>query len=109
VNSTPIERRKSAYPRERKQTTVTPSERGGASTKGREWDANDEKAGRDGNESRQRVPDNALLVTVDQAAEMLSLGRVTVYRLIREGKLEVRHFGRATRITRKSIEKLVDA
>jgi excisionase family DNA binding protein len=50
----------------------------------------------------------ALVVPVDEAAEMLSLGRVTIYKLVRAGKLEVRHFGRATRITLRSIEKLVN-
>jgi len=58
--------------------------------------------------SKRILPaDNALVVTVDQAAAMLSLGRVSIYKLMRMGKLEARHFGRTTRITRKSIEKLV--
>lgn len=52
--------------------------------------------------------DEALVVTVDRAAALLSLGRVSIYKLLRTGKLEARHFGRATRITRKSIEKLVN-
>jgi excisionase family DNA binding protein len=53
------------------------------------------------NESQQSVAGEPLVVTVDQAAALLSLGRVSVYKLLRSGKLEARHFGRATRITRR--------
>jgi hypothetical protein len=35
-------------------------------------------------------------------------GRVSIYKLVLLGKLEARHFGRATRITRKSINNLID-
>jgi excisionase family DNA binding protein len=53
--------------------------------------------------------DRALVVTIDQAAVMLQLGRVSVYKLLRTGKLEGRLFGRARRITRASIDRLVGA
>jgi excisionase family DNA binding protein len=54
-------------------------------------------------------PEGALVVTVDQAAVMLALGRVSIYKMLREGALEGRLFGRARRITRASIDRLVGA
>jgi excisionase family DNA binding protein len=53
--------------------------------------------------------EGALVVTVDQAALMLQLGRVSIYKMLRQGALEGRLFGRARRITRASIERLISA
>jgi excisionase family DNA binding protein len=39
-----------------------------------------------------------VLVTVCQAAELLAIGRTSVYELIGRGELEVVRIGRATRI-----------
>jgi len=53
-------------------------------------------------------PDPApVLVTIKQAALMLSLGRSTVYELIGDGKLEVVHIGRSARVPVDAIAKLV--
>jgi len=48
-----------------------------------------------------------VLVTIKQAALMLSLGRSTVYELIGDGKLEVVHIGRSARVPVDAIAKLV--
>lgn len=40
----------------------------------------------------------AVLVTVCQAAELLAIGRTSVYELIGRGELEVVRIGRATRV-----------
>jgi excisionase family DNA binding protein len=62
-----------------------------------------------GKHSRNNVPvDGALVATIDQAAVMLQLGRVSIYKLLRAGELESRMFGRARRITRASIDRLVN-
>ena len=42
--------------------------------------------------------------TVDQVAHQLSVSRPTVYKLIHKGYLHAYHAGRATRITRESLE-----
>jgi excisionase family DNA binding protein len=39
-----------------------------------------------------------VLVTIRQAAQMLSLSRSTVYELIRDGTIEVVHVGRSARV-----------
>jgi len=58
--------------------------------------------------SKSSAPiDGALVVTIDQAALMLQLGRVSVYKLLREGKLQGLLLGRARRITRASIDRLI--
>lgn len=48
------------------------------------------------------------LVTVKQAARMLSLGRSTVYELIAAGRLEVLHIGRSARVPVDAIATLVN-
>lgn len=48
------------------------------------------------------------LVTVKQAARMLSLGRSTVYELIAAGRLEVVHIGRSARVPVDAIATLVN-
>ena len=53
--------------------------------------------------------EGALLVTIDQAATMLALGRVSIYKLLRAGRLDSRLLGRARRITRASIDRLISA
>jgi excisionase family DNA binding protein len=51
----------------------------------------------------------ALVVTIDQAALLLAIGRVSVYKLLRAGKLDGPLLGRARRISRASIDRLVGA
>jgi excisionase family DNA binding protein len=46
------------------------------------------------------------MLTVPQAATELNLCRGTIYKLVRGGYLDLRHFGKAARITRKSMNRL---
>lgn len=48
-----------------------------------------------------------LLVSINDAAKALSVGRTSVYDLIRSGKLETRKMGRRRLITASSIRRLV--
>jgi excisionase family DNA binding protein len=50
-----------------------------------------------------------LLITVDEAAEQLSVGRSTVYKLASDGKLQLKKIGRATRVVVASMEAFVEA
>lgn len=45
--------------------------------------------------------------TPEQAAQLLQLNRETIYRYIKEGKLEAARLGRALRIPRRSLELLL--
>lgn len=49
-----------------------------------------------------------LAVSVKQAAKALSLGRTSVYALIKEGRLKTAKLGRRTLVTTASIRQLVD-
>ena len=49
------------------------------------------------------------LPTVKQAARVLNLGRSTVYQLIADGRLEVVHIGRSTRVPTDAIARLIGA
>jgi excisionase family DNA binding protein len=62
---------------------------------------------RDGSRPRGSTEPGRLLLTVVQAAEMLAIGRTTVYQLISAGDLEVVHIGRATRVPVAAVEDLV--
>jgi excisionase family DNA binding protein len=48
------------------------------------------------------------LLTVKQAAQVLNVGRSTLYELITAGSLEVVHIGRSTRVPTDAITKLID-
>ena len=48
-----------------------------------------------------------LLISIDQAADRLSVGRSKVYELGAEGKLQFVKIGRATRVVVASIEALI--
>jgi excisionase family DNA binding protein len=50
-----------------------------------------------------------LLLTVSQAAKMLSLGRTKVYELIATEGLPVVHFGRAKRVSIASLQRWIDS
>ena len=52
--------------------------------------------------------DEALLVRVPKACELLAVGRTTLYQLIDRSEVDTVHFGRAVRITRRSIESFVE-
>ena len=47
-----------------------------------------------------------LLVSINDAAQALNLGRTSIYGLIKEGKLETRKMGRRRLVTTASIKRL---
>lgn len=49
-----------------------------------------------------------ITVRVPRAAEMLGIGRTKLYELIADGEIDVVKLGRATLITMRSIEALID-
>ena len=48
-----------------------------------------------------------LLLTTEEAADVLRIGRTTVYALIKEGQLRPVHIGRSCRISRAELERYV--
>lgn len=50
-----------------------------------------------------------VLLRIPEAAEVLAIGRSTVYELIADGRLETVHIGRSVRVTSSSIEAFIDA
>lgn len=48
-----------------------------------------------------------LLVSINDAAQALNLGRTSIYALIKEGKLDTRKMGRRRMVTTDSIRQLV--
>ncbi len=57
--------------------------------------------------SPPEVPDLRRLLTIVETAEVLAVGRTTVYELIAHGELEVVHIGRCARVPVASIDDLV--
>jgi excisionase family DNA binding protein len=53
------------------------------------------------------VSGNRLLLTTEEAADVLRVGRTTVYALIKEGQLRPVHIGRSCRISRAELERYV--
>ncbi len=49
-----------------------------------------------------------LLVSIPEAAQSLSIGRTSIYELIRSGTLETRKMGRRRLITAESLLRLVE-
>jgi len=49
-----------------------------------------------------------LATTVNEAAKALSLGRTSIYALIKEGRLETVKLGRRTLVKADSLRRLVD-
>lgn len=49
-----------------------------------------------------------LLVSITDAAKALSLGRTSIYELMRSGELETRKMGRRRLITAESLRRLVN-
>ncbi|MBN8815212.1 MAG: helix-turn-helix domain-containing protein [Sphingomonas sp.] len=52
-------------------------------------------------------PLRPLCLTVDEAADALSVGRTKLYQLIAEGEIEAVKIGKSTRITTESLEALL--
>ena len=55
----------------------------------------------------QRVEQLPEVMTPDQAAEYLQVNRETIYRYIREGKLDASRLGRSYRVPRRNLELLL--
>ncbi len=51
--------------------------------------------------------DDRLTITIDRTADLLDVGRSTIYELLRTGKLKGIKFGRAHRVVVRSIRDLV--
>ncbi len=49
-----------------------------------------------------------LCVTIDEAADMLSVGRTTLYQLIADGAVEAVKIGKSRRVTTASLERFLD-
>jgi excisionase family DNA binding protein len=48
--------------------------------------------------ARNERPDRVLLLTIVDAARVLSIGRTTMYELVAAGEIDVVHIGRAVRV-----------
>lgn len=58
--------------------------------------------------NRMEIDVDAVATSVNGAAKALSLGRTSIYALIREGRLKAVKVGRRTLITTESIRALID-
>jgi excisionase family DNA binding protein len=60
----------------------------------------------------QRVPTgpggDPLLLTPEEAAHVLRIGRTTIYALMKAGELRPVHIGRSCRVARAELERYVD-
>jgi excisionase family DNA binding protein len=59
------------------------------------------------NDLRAAGPDESLLLTPEEAAKVLRVGRTTVYALIKVGDLRPVHIGRSCRLSRRELERYV--
>ena len=57
----------------------------------------------------ERLTDTAVLLTVEEAAELLRIGRTQAYRLVRDGELRSVKIGASRRIPRAALDELVRA
>ena len=59
--------------------------------------------------TRERTgrPDRVLLLTIVEAARVLSIGRTTMYELVGAGEISVVHIGRAVRVPVSELEAFV--
>ncbi len=56
---------------------------------------------------REPVASDPLLLTPEEAATVLRLGRTTVYALMKAGELRAVHIGRSCRLSRAELERYV--
>ena len=56
---------------------------------------------------RDVLADNPLLLTPEEAATVLRIGRTTIYALMKAGDLRPVHIGRSCRIARVELERYV--
>ena len=61
----------------------------------------------DAHRPQEPVPSDPLLLTPEEAATVLRLGRTTVYALIKAGDLHPVHIGRSCRLSRSELERYV--
>jgi excisionase family DNA binding protein len=59
-------------------------------------------------ELRAGGPNESLLLTPEEAARLLRIGRTTVYALIKAGDLRTVHIGRSCRLARAELERYVN-
>jgi excisionase family DNA binding protein len=57
---------------------------------------------------QERPAGDALLLTPEEAAQVLRVGRTTIYGLIKAGELRPVHIGRSCRLARAELERYVD-
>jgi excisionase family DNA binding protein len=57
---------------------------------------------------RNVLASDAMLVTPEEAARLLRVGRTTVYALIKHGHLRPIHIGRSCRLPRAELERYID-
>ena len=55
----------------------------------------------------RRWTDEQLLLTAEEAARALNIGRTTLYALIKDGQLHSVHIGRSCRLTRAELQRYV--
>lgn len=53
------------------------------------------------------IPIDRMLLTTEQAAKVLSIGRTTIWELIRAGELRTVHIGRSCRISHSELKRYV--
>ena len=56
---------------------------------------------------REPAPSEPLLLTPEEAAELLRVGRTTIYTLMKAGELRPVHIGRSCRLPRAELERYV--
>jgi excisionase family DNA binding protein len=56
---------------------------------------------------RTERPDRVLLLTIIEAAHVLSIGRTTMYELVAAGEIDVVHIGRAVRVPVAALDAFV--
>ena len=61
----------------------------------------------DAQRPREPVSSDPLLLTPEEAAEVLRVGRTTVYALMKAGDLRPVHIGRSCRLSRAELERYV--
>ena len=61
----------------------------------------------DAQRPQEPVSSDPLLLTPEEAATVLRLGRTTVYALMKDGELHAVHIGRSCRLSRAELERYV--
>jgi excisionase family DNA binding protein len=61
----------------------------------------------DAQQPREPVSSDPLLLTPEEAAQVLRIGRTTIYALIKSGELHPVHIGRICRLSRAELQRYV--